>query len=38
MHFSQSIMEAVIPPTFVDPKVTFTRMEDPEAHLTVFHT
>jgi len=29
MPFSQSIMEAVIPPTFVGPKVTFTGMEDP---------
>ena len=38
MPFSQSIMEAVIPPTFVVPKVTFTGMEDPEAHLTAFHT
>jgi len=36
--FSQSIMEAVIPHTFVGPKVTFTGMEDPEAHLTAFHT
>jgi len=36
--FSQSIMEAVIPHTCVGPKVTFTGMEDPEAHLTVFHT
>jgi len=36
--FSQSILEAVIPNTFVGPKVTFTGMEDPEAHLTVFHT
>ena len=38
MAFSQSIMEAVIPHTFVGPKVTFTGMEDPEAHLTAFHT
>ena len=38
MPFLQSIMEAVIPPTLVGPKVTFTRMEDPEAHLTAFHT
>ena len=38
MPFSQSIMEAVIPHTFVIPKVTFTGMEDPEAHLTAFHT
>jgi len=37
MSFSQSIMEAVIPHTFVGPKVSFTGMEDPEAHLT-FHT
>jgi len=36
--FSQSILEAVIPHTFVGPKVTFTGMEDPEAHLTTFHT
>ena len=36
--FSQSIMEAVIPHTFVGPKVTFTGTEDPEAHLTVSHT
>ena len=38
MPFSQSIMEAVIPHTFVGPKVMFTGMEDPEAHLTAFHT
>ncbi|XP_068497460.1 uncharacterized protein [Phaseolus vulgaris] len=38
MPFSQSIMEAMIPHTFVGPKVTFTGMEDPEAHLTAFHT
>jgi len=31
-------MEAVIPPTFVGPKVTFTGMEDPKAHLIAFHT
>ncbi|XP_068474795.1 uncharacterized protein [Phaseolus vulgaris] len=37
MPFSQSIMEAVIPHTFVGPKVTFTGMEDPEAHRTAFH-
>jgi len=35
--FSQSIIEAVIPHTFVGPKVTFTGMEDPEARLTAFH-
>ena len=31
-------MDAVIPSTFVGPKATFTCMEDPEAHLTAFHT
>jgi len=31
-------MEAVIPHTFVGPKVTFTGMEDSEALLTAFHT
>ena len=36
--FSQSIIEAVMPHTFVGPKVTFTGMEDSEAHLTAFHT
>jgi len=36
MPLSQSIMEAVIPHMFVGPKVTFTGMEDPEAHLTAF--
>jgi len=38
MPFSQEIMEAIIPPTFVGPKATFTGVEDPEAHLTAFHT
>jgi len=36
--FSQPILETVIPNTFVGPKVTFTGMEDPEAHLIAFHT
>jgi len=36
--FSQEILEAVIPNTFVGPKVIFTGMEDPEAHLSAFHT
>ena len=36
--FSQSIMEVVIPHTFVGPNVTFTGMQDPEAYLTAFHT
>ena len=36
--FSQAILETVIPNTFTGPKVTFTGMEDPEAHLTALHT
>jgi len=36
--FSQEIVDAAIPTTLVGPKVTFTGMEDPEAHLTTFHT
>jgi len=35
---SQAILETAIPNTFTGPKVTFTGMEDPEAHLTAFHT
>jgi len=38
MPFSQAIMDAVIPATFVGPKATFTGVKDPEAHLTLFHT
>jgi len=38
MPFSQAIMDAVIPATFVGPKATFTGVEDLEAHLTAFHT
>ncbi|XP_068504491.1 uncharacterized protein [Phaseolus vulgaris] len=36
--FSQEILDAVIPNTFAGPKVIFTWIEDPEAHLTAFHT
>ena len=36
--FSQEIMDAAITATLVGPKVTFTSTEDPEAHLTTFHT
>jgi len=36
--FSQEILDAAIPNTFVGPKAIFTGMEDPEAHLTAFHT
>ena len=35
--FSQAILETEIPNTFTGPKVTFTGMKDPEAHLTAFH-
>jgi len=38
MPFSQAIMDAVILATSMGPKVTFTGVEDLEAHLTVFHT
>ena len=37
MPFSQAIMDAVIPATFVGPKATFTGVEDLEVHLTAFH-
>ena len=36
--FSQEILETEIPNTFAGPKVIFTGMEDPETHLTAFHT
>ena len=36
--FSQAILEMAIPNTFTGPKATFTGVEDPEAHLTAFHT
>jgi len=36
--FSQEILDAPIPNTFAGPKAIFTGMEDPEAHLTAFHT
>ena len=36
--FSPEILDAAIPNTFAGPKVIFTGMEDPEAHLTAFHT
>ena len=34
----QEILDAPIPNTFAGPKAIFTGMEDPEAHLTAFHT
>jgi len=38
MPFSQAIMDTVIPASFLGPKTTFTGVEDPEAHITTFHT
>jgi len=38
MPFSQAIINAVIPTNFMIPKITFTGTEDPEAHITTFHT
>jgi len=31
-------MDTVIPASFMVPKITFTCVEDPEAHITAFHT
>ena len=38
MPFSQEIMDVAIRAMFVGPKATFTRIDDPEADLTAFHT
>jgi len=38
MSFSQAIMNKALPTTSLGPKVSFTWVEDPEAHLTAFHT
>jgi len=38
MLFSQAIMDTVIPASFMGPKIAFTGVEDPEAHITAFHT
>jgi len=38
MPFSQAIMDSVIPANFMGTKITFTGVEDPEAHITTFHT
>jgi len=38
MPFSQAIMDIALPTTSLGPKVTFTGVEDLEAHLTAFHT
>ena len=36
--FSRAIMNALLSTTSLGPKVSFTGVEDPEAHLTAFHT
>ncbi|XP_068498260.1 uncharacterized protein [Phaseolus vulgaris] len=38
MPFSQEIMDTVVPANAVSVKASFTGLEDPEAHLTAFHT
>jgi len=38
MPFSQEIMDSVVPANTVVVKASFTEVEDPEAHLTAFHT
>jgi len=38
MPFSYEIMSAVVPPGLVGVKASFTGVEDPETHLTAFHT
>jgi len=38
MPFSQEIMDTVVPTNAVAVKASFTGVEDPEAHITAFHT
>ena len=38
MPFSQEIMDSVVSANTVAVKASFTGVEDPEAHLTAFHT
>jgi len=38
MPFSKEIMDSVVPANTVAVKASFTGVEDPEAHLTAFHT
>jgi len=35
--FSQAIMDELVPPHYIMPKIVFTRVEDPENHLTTFN-
>ena len=38
MPFSPEITGTMVPPNLVGVKASFTGVEDPEAHLTAFHT
>ena len=38
MPFSPEIMGTMVPPNLVGVKASFKGVEDPEAHLTAFHT
>jgi len=38
VSFSRAIINTALPTTFLGPKVSFKEVEDPKAHLTVFHT
>ncbi|XP_068498338.1 uncharacterized protein [Phaseolus vulgaris] len=38
MPFSPEVMGTMVPPNLVGVKASFTGVEDPEAHLTAFHT
>ena len=38
MPFSPEIMQTMVPPNLVGVKASFTEVEDPEVHLTAFHT
>ena len=35
--FSQAIMNALVPPHYITPKIVFTGVEDPENHFMVFN-
>jgi len=38
MPFSQTIMDTMVPASFMVSKITFTYVEDSEAHIIAFHT
>jgi len=35
--FSQAIMDALVPPHYITPKIVFTGVKDLESHLTTFN-